>query len=108
MTNISNDERKKKFEQNQYGITMLAVMSIVGIVVYTSLGRTSNDSGRVALRSTKIPLKNQHDSVPPIMMFDGYEIAPAYIEDRTDYACGDKRATRANRAIKPTRVASMF
>ena len=66
------------------------VMSIVGIVVYTSLGRTSNDSGRVALRSTKIPLKNQHDSVPPIMMFDGYEIAPAYIEDRTDYACGDK------------------
>ena len=82
--------RERKFEQNQYGITMLAVMSIVGIVVYTSLGRTSNDSGRVALRSTKIPLKNQHDLAPPIMMFDGYEIAPAYIEDRTDYACGDK------------------
>ena len=70
---------------------MLAVMSIAGIVVYTSLGRTSNDSGRVALRSTKIPLKNSAASnpVPPITLFGNYEICPAYFEDRTDYACGD-------------------
>jgi hypothetical protein len=70
---------------------MLAVMSIAGIVMYTSLGRTSNDSGRVALRSTKLPLKNSaaSDDGPPITLFDNYEICPAYFEDRTDYACGD-------------------
>ena len=83
--------RKRKFEQNQYGISVLAVMVIIVIVVYTSLGPSSNDSGHIALRSTKIPLKNQADSDdgPPIMLFDNYEICPAYFEDRTDYACGD-------------------
>lgn len=88
-----DSDDKSKNNQNTYGTKMLTVVLvaavIVVVVIFTTLGQSSDDSGRIGLRSTKVTLKTEHSAGPPITEFYNYEICPAYYEDRTEHSCGD-------------------